>query len=161
MIDKVFGSIDAAVAVDFGLGAGRLMVSTDRMVGASFVARRADLVLESGFVTVGRVGVSRRRISVFFGREVFLRVNGDGTLLDDAISLRRGRRVSCPEASAGFMLAAFSEAFACVAGRGVLFAVCFRISVLGRWTRALDTEGRAVSARRVSRCVNLGRTSGC
>lgn len=67
MIDSVLGSIDSALDVDFGFGDGRFTGSTERNVGASLVARRVVLELESGLVTVGRVGLFRLTSSVFFG----------------------------------------------------------------------------------------------
>ena len=160
VIESVRGSMESAAAVDFGFGAGRLAGSIERIVGASLVASRVDRVLDSGLVTVGRVGAIRRRISVFLGCEVFLRDSGDGILLLEATSLRRGRRVNWPEDSAGVMSAALVDVFDFVAGRGVLLAVCFRISVSARATRARETEGGdAISVRADCRRVNRGLTS--
>ena len=145
VIDSVRDSSASELDVDFGFGAGRLTGSIERSVGASLVASLEVFELESGLVTVGLEGISRRTISVFFGCEFFFRVNGDGASLVDATSLRRGRRVSCPEDSAGLSSVVFFAEATFAAGRGVLFAGCFLISVLFRVTRACGRLGRCDS----------------
>jgi len=156
--DSTGGSLDSSdseLELDFGFGAGRLTGSIDRNVGASLVARREVFELESGLVTVGRDGFSLRTISVFFGCEFFLRVSGEGILLVDATSLRRGRRVSCPEDSEGLSSVVFLDDVTFVAGLGVLLAGCFLISVWSRATRARGGFGRSeLFAFRGSVCVS-------
>ena len=127
-MDSVRASNDSAVEEDFGFGEGRFVGSTDRIEGASLVASLVVLVVESRLVTVGRVGFSRRVTLVFEGFVVFLLVKGEGESLEDATLLRRGRRVSWPEASAGLGSEVFLETLLFETGFGLFWFACFRIS---------------------------------
>jgi hypothetical protein len=85
-------------------------------------------------------------MSALRGWASFFRVSGDGDLLSEAISLRRGRRVNLPDDSAGCKSAALAVAGDGFESFGSLLADSFRRSALGRFTRAIALEGAALGA---------------